>query len=291
MNYKETLEKNIRRVEQLVDHQVQTMAGGEPLFSWIEISPIETCNRKCVFCPKSDPNIAPDQNLWMDLGLVEKMAAELQQLKYAGTVMLAGYGEPMLHKQIDKIIEILARVCNTEITSNGDVLSPKRIEAMMKAGIDKIIVSMYDGPEQIAKFETMFEAAGADRSLFILRDRWYSGEDDFGVKLTNRAGTVHVGKQPQIDPNKQCFYPHYSMMIDWNGDAFLCTQDWNRRIKSGNVMISGLAAVWTSNILRKYRSHLNAAKRDMPPCSGCNANGTLHGRLHAEAWDKIYGGD
>ena len=27
-----------------------------------------------------------------------------------------------------------------------------------------------------------------------------------------------------------CYYTHYSMMIDWNGDVYLCTQDWQRKV-------------------------------------------------------------
>ena len=48
---------------------------------------------------------------------------------------------------------------------------------------------MYDGPDQIKKFEDIARQANVPKEMFILRDRWYDKYNDFGVKLTNRAGT------------------------------------------------------------------------------------------------------
>ena len=35
--------------------------------------------------------------------------------------------------------------------------------------------------------------------LVILRDRWYDKHNDFGVKLTNRAGTITEGDQRMLN--------------------------------------------------------------------------------------------
>ena len=53
MSYKDTITRNIDRVSALVDQEVQETAEGVPLFNWLELSPIDTCNRACVFCPRS----------------------------------------------------------------------------------------------------------------------------------------------------------------------------------------------------------------------------------------------
>lgn len=289
MDYKETLQKNLKRVETLVDDNLQMLDGGIPLFSWIEISPVDICNRKCVFCPKADTKNYPNNNLHMSEVLYEKMACELELLNFQGTIMIAGYGEPLLHKRLLPMVLAFSKVANTEITTNGDFLTVDKIENLMSAGISKIIVSLYDGQWQIEKFRRLFEKANFPEELFILRDRWYREDDDFGVKLTNRAGTVMTGRQPKVQVEKKCYYPHYSMMIDWNGDAYLCTQDWNRKVKTGNVMQSSMLEVWTSNNLKRYRIRLNTGIRDLSPCCKCNAEGTLHGWNHSEAWEKYYG--
>ena len=52
------------------------------------------------FCPKSVPAIAPDTHNKISIELIEKLASELKNLKYNGSIALGGYGEPMLHKNI-----------------------------------------------------------------------------------------------------------------------------------------------------------------------------------------------
>ena len=285
----ETIKKNLERVSRLVDQSVQINSDNSPLFSWLELSPIDVCNRSCIFCPKSDDNIAPNQpNAILPAVLYKKLATELNDLEYQGTVMLAGYGEPMLHPQLNDLISTFSRVCNTEITTNGAVLSASRIQGMLSAGIGKIVVSMYDGPEQQEYFESMFKTAGAPKEKYILRDRWYDADADYGIKLTNRGGTIDAGVQDKVDSRHPCFYPHYMMMINWNGDCFLCTQDWNRRMQSGNAMLQPLIEIWNSKMLKQYRSRLAGGNRNLSPCSNCNADGTLHGAKHAAYWTSYY---
>ena len=84
---------------------------------------------------------------------------------------------------------------------------------------------MYDGPDQIEKFETMTKNANVPKDVVILRDRWYNADSDFGVKLTNRAGTIETGNQISKNKFSKCFYT-YQFLVDWNGDVFLCPQDW-----------------------------------------------------------------
>ena len=58
----------------------------------------------------------------------------------------------------------------------------------------------------------------------------YSDKIDYGVRVTNRVGTVSVGyNQKQKLFKNKCYYTAYQMLIDWNGDVFLCPQDWQRR--------------------------------------------------------------
>ena len=147
---------------------------------------------------------------------------------------------------------------------------------------------MYDGPDQIEKFSDMVRNANVPEELVILRDRWYDKHNDFGVKLTNRAGTISTGIQEDIGKYRNCNYPAYQFLIDWNGDVFLCPQDWQRRVSMGNVMQSNILEIWTGKTLTAFRKNLLKGKRCSKPCLDCNANGTLLGNNHAEEWKKIY---
>ena len=150
MKYKETLENSINRKSKFIDQDIQ-FHNNVPLFSWIEISPIDACNRKCVFCPKSDPKIAPDTFKTMDNKYIEKLSKELKEINYKGTIVFAGYGEPLLDKSIYEKISILSGVCNLEITTNGDPLNKNNIKKLVDSEINKIVVNLYDGPDQVEK--------------------------------------------------------------------------------------------------------------------------------------------
>ena len=109
---------------------------------------------------------------------------------------------------------------------------------------------------------------------------------NYGVKLTNRVGTVSVGNQPEVkDFSKtKCFYTAYQMLIDWNGDVFLCPQDWQRRQSMGNIMQNEIFEIWNGPVLSKYRRRLLNGDRSLNPCNQCNADGMVYGENHFSAW-------
>ncbi len=281
------IEINIKRRTVIVDDTL-VFHKGVPIPSWIELSLIDTCNRKCIFCPKADPLVAPDTHQKMSMNLISKLARELKEINYKGSVTLCGYGEPLLHKEIYQICRKLAQSAFVEIVTNGDVLTKDKIKKLYNSNVNKLLVSLYDGPEQKEKFIKMSNAAQVPEDFVILRDRWTNEDDDFGLKLTNRAGTINVGKQEKVNTYSYCYYPSYSALIDWNGDVFLCSQDWQRRTTMGNIMQENFFEIWTDKYVTKYRKNLLSGKRCNSPCSECNAEGTVLGYKHADAWKKIY---
>jgi MoaA/NifB/PqqE/SkfB family radical SAM enzyme len=285
MDLNKSLLQNLRRKSFFVD-DVQ-MHDGVPVFSWIDVNLTELCNRKCVFCPRVDSASYPNQKLHMSMSLVEKMAVELRGLNYQGTIVLSGFGEPMLHPELADLVAVLGEDIRVEMVTNGDFLNAKRIKELVDAGLDYFVVSMYDGPHQKDLFNPMFAEAECNKEQFILRDRWYTEDEGYGLKLTNRAGTVSIGIQDEVDVAHPCYYPAYSMTIDWNGDALLCVQDWHKKVKAGNLYAQTMMEVWTSPMMQKRRTELGRGNRISAPCNLCNADGTLHGKNHVMAWEEI----
>ena len=282
-----TIEINIKRRTVIVN-DILSKYKGKPIPSWIELSIIDVCNRKCSFCPKVDPKIAPDTYQRMSLSLIDKLCNELREIEYKGSVVLCGYGEPMLHKEVNIICKKLSKVSFVEVVTNGDTLSPKAIKNLYANNVNKLLISMYDGKHQIEKFNKMIEKAGVPKDFVILRDRWYDSSKDFGLKLTNRTGTINIGIQEKVGTFTKCFYPSYQFLIDWNGDIFLCPQDWQRRVTMGNMMQEHIFDIWDGRIMKKYRKDLINGKRVNSPCTSCNAEGTILGKKHANAWAKHY---
>lgn len=284
---KQTILKNLKRRSMIVDEGIRFYKN-IPLPTWIELSLIDVCNRSCVFCPKSDPSVAPDTYQKMSRKLIDKLSSELKKIKYNGSIALCGYGEPLLHKDIEYIVKKLSKVCNVEIVTNGDVLSPRLLKKLYDAKAGRCLISMYDGPEQIDMFKSIIQKAKIPEDFVILRDRWYDDSQNFGVKLTNRTGTINIGNQLDTKVHSICYYPTYQFLIDWNGDVFLCPQDWQRRHSMGNMMQQDIFDIWVSASMNKFRKNLLKGKRCDKPCLDCNADGTLLGKNHAEIWKKIY---
>ena len=142
---------------------------------------------------------------------------------------------------------------------------------------------------EVEELKNIIKEAEIPEDFVILRDRWYSDKVDYGVKLTNRVGTVSVGNQPELKDytNKECFYTSYQVLIDWNGDVFLCPQDWQRRQTMGNIMQTEFFDIWKGPILSKYRKKLLSGDRKLNPCNKCNADGTVYGKKHAAAWNDL----
>lgn len=282
-----TIEVNLKRRTVIVD-DVLSYHKDKPIPSWIELSIIDVCNRSCSFCPKSDPKVAPDTYQKMQMNLINKLTNELKEINYKGSVVLCGYGEPMLHKDINIICKKLSEVSFVEVVTNGDPLNPKKIRELYLNNVNKLLISMYDGKHQVEKFNKMIKESGVPKDFVILRDRWYDEKKDYGLKLTNRTGTIHIGDQEKVGKYKKCFYPSYQFLVDWNGDIFLCPQDWQRRVTMGNMMQEHIFDIWTGKIMEKFRKDLINGKRVDSPCTLCNAEGTVLGKNHANAWAKTY---
>ena len=285
MSSKNTRLDNIKRKIPILDRDPEFYKN-IPLPSWIEISIVDACNRTCSFCPKSDDNIAPNTYQKMEMSLIKKLCKDLKKINFTGSFCLSGYGEPTLHKNIINIIDELSSIGYVEIVTNGDTLNVQSLIKFYQSKLSKLLISLYDDEHQLEKFNNMIKESGISSDFVILRNTWYNENDDFGLLLTNRSGTIDYGQQPKINKNKACYYPSYTLLIDWNGNIFLCPHDWHRKISMGNVMQKDFFEIWNSSLLNKYRRNLLCRKRNAKPCSDCNANGTVHGFKHSKVWTK-----
>ena len=285
---KETIQKNILRKKPILDRDPEFFEG-IPLPSWIELSLIDVCNRACSFCPKSDEKIAPNTNQKMSMNLIKKLTSDLKKINFSGAFCLCGYGEPMLHKELINITNELGSLGGVEIITNGDLINHKTLIDIYNSKTTRLLISLYDGPEQLDKFKKIIDETKIEKNFVILRDRWYSDKIDYGVKLTNRTGTVIIGNQPDVKNyrNTKCFYTSYQVLIDWNGDVFLCPQDWQRRVTMGNIMQQDFFEIWKGPMLSKYRRHLLKGERTLNPCNSCYADGMVYGEKHYKAWKDL----
>ena len=243
----------------------------------VEINPVELCNRKCVFCPRHD--VYKNRHLYMSPETAHSIGKKLSDINYLGGIGFSGFGEPLLHHSIVEILKTiksyLPSLDRYEIITNGDLLSVGKVHDLLSAGITTILVNLYDGKEQIHHFEELFKAAKTDR--YLLRHHYLGPEEDYGLTLNNRAGSVS-SREITKPLKRTCFLPFYKFVIDWDGGIILCPQDWQRK---GNLELNinehTIPEIWLSEKITKYRMALIQKDRSCSPCRECDCLGILHG--------------
>ena len=249
---------------------------GKSLFSWLDINPVELCNRTCEFCPRGINYL--NQDFHISQRVIEKLGLDLEEINFEGTINICGNGEPLL---CDNLLLLVSRLkdFNLELVTNGDLLTEKSIYDLFDNDLNFINVSLYDGEHQVDKFNELFLKCGILKSKYFLREYWKGPKN-----LANRAGFIKNNKN---NLNKPCYYMHYSMQIDWNGDVLFCIQDIYGKTRTfGNVKDKSLLDIWNSDEINKYRELLGDGKRTESPCNNCDALGIIHGYNHYLEWNK-----
>ncbi len=292
------LDPNLPRKSGLVASNLESSRKTDsepPFISLIEFNLSGLCNRTCVFCPRVDPQVFPNINEHIPVELYEKIMGELAEVHYDGIIMYSGFGEPLLYKKIEVLLQMSKRYCplaRIESVTDGDFVTPKKIRSLFDAGLDTLLISMYDGPHQEEHFQAMIDEVGLDEGRVVLRKRWLPPEEHFGITLNNRSGMVEIegtGVGRLAEPMRRtCYYPFYQVMVDYDGSLLLCPHDWGKKLVVGNLRDRSIHELWRSRIMKRVRTNLARSDRNFAPCDGCDVDGTLIGRPHFEKWNEFY---
>lgn len=292
------LDPNIPRKDRVLRQHLEASvreSTSPPFFSLIEFNLSGLCNRTCVFCPRSNPEVYPNVNEHIPLELYEKIMGELAEVKYDGVILYSAFGEPLLYKAIEAILEITKRYCpeaKIETVTDGDFVTPAKLRSLFQAGLDTLLISMYDGPHQVEEFKAVMAEAGVSESQVILRTRWLPPEENYGITLSNRAGMIELpqaGVAKLTEPLKRaCYYPFYQALVDYDGAVLLCPHDWGKKLVVGNLNHQTIHEIWDGSLMRRARRNLANSDRNFPPCDKCDVDGTLIGKDHFQEWLKYY---
>ena len=293
---KKFIDPNIKNKSKTVEDNIQLyMFNGQelPLPTEIEISESGTCNRTCSFCPRSAANFI-DKKEFITNTLHEKLCIELKELNYKGTIRYSGFVEPMLDKNIFNLINMVRNYLpesNIEMVTNGDPLNLKRLKKLFENGLNKILISAYDGKEESDKLEDLCIQANLTEKQYIVRHRYYSEDQDFGITLSNRSGLM-TDAEFKIDALKEplkkpCYIPSYTFFLDYQGDVLMCPHDWGKKVILGDLNREKLKDIWFSKKFMGIRKMLNKSNRNFKPCNVCDVEGTFMGEKNSKYFNSI----
>lgn len=136
--------------------------------------PIRRCNLACTYCTEFDAVSPP-----VPLGTLQSRVDKLVEL--GTTIITLSGGEPLLHPQIEQIVgHIRRRGAMATLITNGYLLNPRKIEALNRAGLDHLQISIDNlEPDEVSK-----------KSLRVLdrRLRWLAEWAEFAVTVNTVLG-------------------------------------------------------------------------------------------------------
>jgi hypothetical protein len=120
--------------------------------TYAEVETSRYCNRTCAWCPNGHSGARRDQQL-MPWPLLEKVAAELADARFAGFIALHNYNEPLANPRLHEELGLLRAVApqaRPAIYTNGDLLRREVLERLLAAGVKYVRVTRYPHRASVA---------------------------------------------------------------------------------------------------------------------------------------------
>lgn len=300
-----------------VQYPRDSYVGDFPLH--LDIEATNCCNLRCAMC-FVDFNV--DTGKFIDLQLVKKVIDE-GSLYRLPSIKFNYRGEPLLHPQLVEMVRYAKKrgVIEVQFNTNATLLTSKKSEALISAGLDKMIVSM-DGitaeTYNRLRVGADYDAVLANVEEFIaLRDSkklkkpilrvqmvcmrnnanevyefvryWRGIADQVGLirfkKQREGQGDEGLGEYAKFA--KPCHQLFQRLVIGSDGKVTMCCGDTKRKILLGDAYKTKVAEIWRGDALNKIRAlHREHRFDEIGPCRYCPINKHSKG---AE-WDWLFNG-
>ena len=253
------------------------------------IEPTNTCNLRCTFCFVTEGMTREDG--FMEFNLFKKIIDDSPDLEH---LCMHNWGEPLLHKDIFKMIEYAKNkgVNYVVMNTNGTLLTDKMIDQIVDSKLDIIRFSIDGSAEtfkrvrgvelkkieqNINKLKNVKEIRRPELKMGVVFTIEEDTEGDVEDYITHWEKIVdHVRLQPKLitSPRTEiCPEPfgkdYGKLVVLWDGRVIPCCVDYNANLTVGSVQNDTIQNLWKNekmDLLRKQ--HLNGQFPDT--CANCN---------------------
>ena len=272
-----------------------------PLFTpyLVFLDPSDICNAKCSWCPTgSGEALKYKKPQIMDFDLYQKIIDDLcdmpEQIK---TLRLYAHGEPLLNPKFPEMVlyaKESGRFGQVDTTTNGSLLRPTLNNQIIKAGLDKVFVSVpaVYTPAYVKNVKHFYDNSRDKCQVYVktigdnmneeARVRFWK---DFG-DISDRIFIEHLincwpnfgsAEDPavgiygnEITDVSICAYLFYSLAINSDGSVSACFLDYPHKMILGNLNNESFKSIWNGQQLKDLRiMHLKGERHKHPFCSNC----------------------
>src|SRR6201984_153960 len=148
-----------RRYFEEIGANRSSVAEQQPVCLYLEVT--NRCNLLCETCPRTFEELEPPADMSWDL-----FTRIVDQVPHVARVVLPGGGEPMLVKDLPRMIRYMKdRGTYVLFNTNGTLMQPRRFQELIDTGLDELRVSL-----DAADRESYARIRGKDFFNRIVRD-------------------------------------------------------------------------------------------------------------------------
>jgi radical SAM protein with 4Fe4S-binding SPASM domain len=207
----------------------------------------------------------------MDWSLIERIVRNLGELSYRGRISWFWINEPLLDRRMPDIVR-LTRTQNPEaflsLVTNGDMLTAESYDALKRAGLDGLGVSVYDDDT----FEKVTPLVDERLAIMDMRSVGPGRLDNRGGNIKQRPAEFE--RYRRRSSSRSCARPFNMMTINARGQAVLCCSDMYSDVVMGDVRSQRLEDIWNNAAFERYRRALDTNGREgLKLCGECSFPG------------------
>jgi MoaA/NifB/PqqE/SkfB family radical SAM enzyme len=261
----------------------------------VELEPFTFCNRVCWFCANARID-RRSANRYMDEGLYLRILSDLRDIGYDRSISYCRYNEPLADRIIlTRIRQARAVLPDVHIFthSNGDYLTRKLLDELREAGLNRLRVQVYLGPNESFSDAAMLrrmrrrlgdlglpyeftDASEGDRyeakvrydGIAVTFEGW-----NYDKHANDRAQSIAVRRlQERTAP---CLIPFTDVYIDHDGTVAPCCNIRSDEPTHLPYLIGALSAdtsifdLFASRRLADWRKALFPFGPKARPCNSC----------------------